>query len=972
MPMPEPAEAIRERARKVVNGVRDDDVGVYRMVKRMVAHTIKEYRGRFLHELVQNGYDAHPAGTDNGRIAIHFDETEGYGVLYVANGGQPLTVSNFERMASLGESDKTIGVGIGNKGVGFKSVFQICDVPEVYSARDLDDPGFSGFSFRFGTDQDLLEHLDGDVALAEQVAANLSLSMLTVPLAEAPETVQQFRERGYVTVLRLPANDERAATEIRERMARLVLPAAPIMLFLERLRLLSIKSGSTEDERCLTRQVAPGGEGTGSTTVVLDGAHEFRLFTAQVPQELLKAALQDSVEEGALDERWLEWDAEAHVSVAVGKDQAVTDGRAFTYLPMGDGARSLLAGHMNAPFVTNFARVDLDHGQPVNRLMVDRIAELCLDSVAALAQADEDANLVVDLVAWHDRLDDLLRTCRDRRGTDLTRFVTLPTRRGQWRDLKSCHLWRWTDTSHLDEALVTAHTAADLLDPDLIDATRLSAVADLAEALGAPLEPPQDVLADWVESIATAMLSDHVEVATWSRLYDDLKQLFDPEGVALRGRKILLTSANTLAPCDEPAEAAGSGRGRRRRHRSVFFYPRRSQEQDDDEDVTDEALPTVGTGSEANVDVRTPESLGDHVVFMHPQLEWNPGGVNRDGRTFLENAHLVQIFRTEPLLKLLGRVLESSTSNRVKRDALEFAFRLIGGDPRRHARELANVGLQVPTDSGRWIRASHALFGDPWDVPGAAEISALAAGASEETPELATLADLIIAVPEALTSLEGPLDPDRWIAFLSILGVMATLPVRTATDPRSIAGRNLTTARIVGGDVPEVVPSGVREQWRRGLDLGGNHYHPETPFTTSDPICWFTGQHEVHGLPRRLRVDYALLLIRTLPTLQPWHWSSTWRRKRSGGWDSHGGTPLACFVREEPWLPVSRSGTEQSFGAPRDTWQVTAEDQMAANYSPLLEPRARRTLAGIPGGARSSLERHGLRTWGSPAHARLP
>ncbi len=90
-------------------------------------------------------------------------------------------------------------------------------------------------------------------------------------------------------------------------------------LFLERLTLLSIKSGSTEEERCLTRQVAPGGDGTGSTTVVLDGAHEFLLFTSQVPQELLKAALQDSVEEGALDERWLEWDAEAHVSVAVGR-----------------------------------------------------------------------------------------------------------------------------------------------------------------------------------------------------------------------------------------------------------------------------------------------------------------------------------------------------------------------------------------------------------------------------------------------------------------------------------------------------------------------------------------------------------------------------------------------------------------------------------------------------------------------------
>src|SRR5262245_31030374 len=105
--MSTPARVIRARASAVVAAVRKDEVGFSRWIKQLVATTIKEYRGRFLHELIQNGFDAHQADARDGRIAVHFDDGEGeYGVLYVANGGHPLSESNFVRMASLGDSDK--------------------------------------------------------------------------------------------------------------------------------------------------------------------------------------------------------------------------------------------------------------------------------------------------------------------------------------------------------------------------------------------------------------------------------------------------------------------------------------------------------------------------------------------------------------------------------------------------------------------------------------------------------------------------------------------------------------------------------------------------------------------------------------------------------------------------------------------------------------------------------------------------
>ena len=348
--------------------------------------------------MIQNGFDAHEPGSRGGRLAVHFypDEDE-HGVLYVANGGRPLSQSNFERMASLGESDKEIGVGIGNKGVGFKSVFQVCAVPEVFSADSPLDPGFNGYSFRFGAKADLVELLDNDAALANSVAEKLSLSLLTMPIDDVPDSVADLRSDGFVTVLRLPATTAVAAQEINERIERMIASASPVMLFLDRIESLSIKSAGSDDPMALRRKEEPGGPGT---LVVLNNKDAYKVFEGTVPRERLLSALQEAVDEGALDEEWLAWDAEATVAVAVGDGRAVAEPHAFTFLPMGDSATSPLGGHINAPFITDFARVGLDVEQPVNRVLLECIADLCIKIADAIVEEDGDANTVIDLLGW--------------------------------------------------------------------------------------------------------------------------------------------------------------------------------------------------------------------------------------------------------------------------------------------------------------------------------------------------------------------------------------------------------------------------------------------------------------------------------------------------------------------------------------------------------------------------------------------
>jgi hypothetical protein len=121
-------------------------------------------------ELIQNGHDA-IGRESSGRIHVLLDTDDAEPALYVANDGAPFSSANFHAIIGFGLSDKTAGEGIGNKGLGFRSVLRLTDRPEVYS-RDPDDAAdrkFSGYSFRFPAD-DELAGLTGPASACEKLA----------------------------------------------------------------------------------------------------------------------------------------------------------------------------------------------------------------------------------------------------------------------------------------------------------------------------------------------------------------------------------------------------------------------------------------------------------------------------------------------------------------------------------------------------------------------------------------------------------------------------------------------------------------------------------------------------------------------------------------------------------------------------------------------------------------------------------
>lgn len=949
----EPAVFIRKRAEKVIAGALRDEVGFARAVKAMVAHTIKEYRGRFLHELIQNGYDAHSAETRDGKIAIIFDEDEGaHGVLYVANGGRPLSQSNFERMATLGESDKPIGEGIGNKGVGFKSVFQVCDVPEIYSALDDTDIGFNGFSFRLGTHADLLELLRGNVQQANQVEKNLSLSMLTVPLHGVPHGAQKLREQGYVTVLRLPASSPRAAVEIQERIERLRNSSAPVMLFLERLSSMTVQASSQSKSEVLSRKevlTSPSGK-----KVVLNDELRFRVFTHDVPRTLLRSALQESVDEGALDERWLAWDAAAKVSVAVGDGWEVTDPHAFTYLPMGDNAAAPFSGHVNAPFVTDFARLGLDAEQPVNRIFFESAAELCLRSAEQLVtEGKQNANSVIDLMAWTpSTLSFLLEACDRLHNRSLAEVIQVPDLHSEWTPLSSVHLWPITSGHAITPDSIVKVTDAKLVSPIHLDSTRVNKLVETGKHLGIVLEPTGEMLGEWVERLAGHLAATKASMSQWQIFYNELPDLFG-SGETLFGRKLLLSGDGTIARCNPKPGNNNEGK-RIQGHRAVFFAPKNTSTDDDD-------------AVESDLDIAPPTSLKRRLVFMHRDLDWYTGSLRTRGRAFLQDNGLARQFRTAGLLLHLGQVMSGRPTPEVKKDALEFAFRLFANNPTKHSKELASVGLEVPTLDGTWIPAASARFSAGWQVPGAQELSALAALDNGAFPELSQLSGLLLSQPENVDTTGIQLE--RWRDFLRVIGVSTTLPIISRPDNRAFKGRNLTRDYIAGSSVSKEIPEGVVAQWLPALDFAGNFHHPDTQFTTSDRTCWFIGQHELPTLSRQTKLAYARLIAMTLPSLTTEQQHSSWKRKTSGGRSSTIPTPLTAFLRFEKWMPVAQPRSEEmKFVSPSEVWFIKQDDLMAASYSPVLHAQIRALLTALPD-FKSERKRLKMPLWGEPADA---
>lgn len=132
--MSTPQEIITEHIRRKVKVI-NTDTEVFESFVNGERSVRNDYRGRAIFELFQNAVDKAESN-----VWITLDKTKK--TLTVANDGKPVSIysltndeprSDFHALCSINTSNKEVGKSIGNKGVGFKSVWEFTNKVEIRS-----------------------------------------------------------------------------------------------------------------------------------------------------------------------------------------------------------------------------------------------------------------------------------------------------------------------------------------------------------------------------------------------------------------------------------------------------------------------------------------------------------------------------------------------------------------------------------------------------------------------------------------------------------------------------------------------------------------------------------------------------------------------------------------------------------------------------------------------------------------------
>ncbi len=223
-------------ATDLLGRIREENLNVYRASPQRLREDVgqehqiaQDYRGRLIYELLQNADDA-MATEDTGVACIRFVLTDE--ALWVGNSGRPLDEADVRGLCGISASSK-VGLGqkrratIGHKGMGFKSVLEITDAPEVYSTT---------VTFRFGPAEALR-------AVRTLVDDGLAVPVSRAPITRFPWPVDQLppewaemHATGMRTVFRFPLRSSMTAEQRKWLTDALVNLPVTTLVFLKHFR----------------------------------------------------------------------------------------------------------------------------------------------------------------------------------------------------------------------------------------------------------------------------------------------------------------------------------------------------------------------------------------------------------------------------------------------------------------------------------------------------------------------------------------------------------------------------------------------------------------------------------------------------------------------------------------------------------------------------------------------------------------
>ncbi len=403
--------------------IRSENLNVYRASPQRLREDVgqesqiaQDYRGRLIYELLQNADDAIANSAGSACIRFELTSTE----LWVSNSGRPLDEADVRGLCGISSSKKaTHGLNrrasIGHKGMGFKSVLEISDAPEIYS---------STISFRFSPEEALLG--------AQPLVAEGKFDQVSrAPATRFPwqndstvETWERLRGQGMNTAFRFPLREKMSA-EQRDRLAG-VLRNLPItsLVFLKHLSRIEVEVRQSDTSTSFawsvsrqhldgdTRSYVKGFEVSGDYLITLtpdEGSSETFLLSHD-------ADIVIGAHRGGIDEFTWEGVEFTEVSVAArmsdGHPVSLTEGwrRFHVFLPTGEPCpyHLLVSGAFGSNLSRQEIRVEEDENN-YNRFLFAQSARVLRDRL--IPRLLQEGATVVNCLSLLDRNVDVGAPC---------------------------------------------------------------------------------------------------------------------------------------------------------------------------------------------------------------------------------------------------------------------------------------------------------------------------------------------------------------------------------------------------------------------------------------------------------------------------------------------------------------------------------------------------------------------------------
>lgn len=422
---------------------------------RLLSHDLYSKKSHFVLELVQNADDNHYSPGVTPHLAFQMAPKR----LVVVNNEVGFNEANIKAICSVGASSKTKDKTgyIGEKGIGFKSVFTVSNAPEIHS---------NGFHFRFDrTDE---RNLLGYVV---------------------PHWCEPYKVQPDCTTIILPA-----ATTYEFGAETLIDLDARLLLFLNKLRKLTLEQAGSrvtylrQDEEGVSHLVAER-ESNGGELV----SEEMRY---------VRASLTFLVKDQSADEKRPGIERSTVVLAfpvdATGAAKPEPASYVFAFLPV---RKMGFKFPIQADFILNSSREDVLTDRPWNQLLRAGVAAVFSHAIEIFKKTDALGFTYLKYIpAEREITDPFFCTIRKAIIDKLATAACLPSASGVWKQPSELRI----DDKNF-RTLFPSKTALELFGFDYVD-QRVQGGNELLRSLGAKDVLPQDVLSvfkvhgDWLRA----------------------------------------------------------------------------------------------------------------------------------------------------------------------------------------------------------------------------------------------------------------------------------------------------------------------------------------------------------------------------------------------------------------------------------------------------------------------------------------